>query len=106
MTETLTPFGVGREYSFGRSGCRAGHLLVTGKLARSVMVTPEPMTRACGAAAPSRRAARTNGATPRNAVAAGTLGARCDDRCSCRSRSASALAIRRIAHEGGDTKRT
>ena len=28
--------GVGSEYSCSRSGCRAGHFLVTGKLARSV----------------------------------------------------------------------
>src|SRR5215469_8667091 len=37
MIEIFTPFGVGSEYSCSRSGCRAGHFLVIGKLDRSVM---------------------------------------------------------------------
>src|SRR5580704_17085 len=38
ITETLTPFGVGSEYSWIRSGCRAGHFLVIGNIDRSGML--------------------------------------------------------------------
>src|SRR4051812_16535564 len=38
--DTLTPLGVGSEYSCSRSGCWAGHFRVTRKLERSVMVAP------------------------------------------------------------------
>src|SRR5690606_14864709 len=37
MIDTLTPLGVGSEYSWMRSGCRAGHFLVIGKADKSVM---------------------------------------------------------------------
>src|SRR5882762_793251 len=35
MIETLTPFGVGSEYSWSRSGCCAGQRAVIGKAERS-----------------------------------------------------------------------
>jgi hypothetical protein len=38
MIDTLTPFGVGSEYSWIRSGCWAGHFLVIWKELRSVIV--------------------------------------------------------------------
>src|SRR3990167_9001635 len=37
MIATLTPLGVGKEYSCSRSGCWAGHLWVMGKVERLVM---------------------------------------------------------------------
>src|SRR5574343_1547383 len=37
MIETLTPLGVGSEYSCSRAGCRAGHLRVIGKSESVVM---------------------------------------------------------------------
>ncbi|MNN59543.1 hypothetical protein D3C81_1746640 [compost metagenome] len=38
MIDTLTPLGVGSEYSCRRSGCWAGHLRVMGNALRSVMI--------------------------------------------------------------------
>jgi hypothetical protein len=35
--DTLTPLGVGSEYSCSRSGCCGGHLWVMGKAARACM---------------------------------------------------------------------
>jgi hypothetical protein len=38
MIETFTPLGVGREYSWIRSGWRGGHFCVTAKDARGVLI--------------------------------------------------------------------
>jgi hypothetical protein len=38
MIDALTPFGVGKEYSWITSGLAAGQILVRGKLERSAMV--------------------------------------------------------------------
>ena len=38
MIDAFTPLGVGSEYSWMLSGCRAGHFWVMGKVARLVML--------------------------------------------------------------------
>jgi hypothetical protein len=40
MIETFTPFGVGSEYNWSRSGCAAGHFLVIGNAEKSVIWKP------------------------------------------------------------------
>src|SRR3990167_9221521 len=40
MIDTLTPLGVGSEYSCRRSGCWAGHLLLIGKAASAFIENP------------------------------------------------------------------
>ena len=45
MIETLTPFGVGSEYSCRRSGCWGGHFLVIGKSVRLGHVVLQEKTR-------------------------------------------------------------
>src|SRR5690606_15303215 len=77
MIETLTPLGVGSEYNWMRSGCRAGHLRVMGKLLSSAIavlfcgLVDLPIVAVLAA---SRRAALSGGGQPPGRPSAYTRG--------------------------------